>query len=135
MRYEQKKKVRNYGILAVWIIMAVICGVPTAQGIDMSSSPCADLAKKYCSNVIQGNGRIMACLRAHENDLSIACKDWIQSEFKKTENLVAVCNKESSQYCSSFGNDMAGLVFCLNSNYDSLSMDCKDKIKDILNRF
>ena len=134
MRYGQNK-MRNYGMLAVWIIIAVLCSVPMAHGFDMKDNPCADDAKKYCSNVIQGNGRTMKCLLEHENDISIFCKDWIKDAFKKTENLIAVCNKESSLFCGQYGNDTAGLVYCLNSNFASLGQDCRDKIKDIMDRF
>jgi hypothetical protein len=132
---DRRYKMGNFSMLAFWIIMAILGSVPMAQGQDLSSSPCVDPAKQYCNNVIPGGGRIMQCLRQHENDLSIACKDWIASEYKKTENLIAVCRKESAQYCSAYGNDMAALAVCLNSNYDGLGMDCKDKIKDIMNRF
>ena len=32
MKYEQKK-IRNFSMLAVWIIITVMCGIPTAQGV------------------------------------------------------------------------------------------------------
>ena len=133
MRYGQKK-MRMYGMLAVWIIMAVLGSVPMAQGFDMKDNPCADDAQKYCSNVIPGNGRTMKCLLENEN-ISIFCKDWIKSTLKKTEGLISVCSKESAQMCSQYGNDMAGLVYCLNSNYYGLSQDCRDKVKEIIDRF
>ena len=133
MRYGQKK-MRMCFMLAVWIIITVLGSVPMAQGFDMNDNPCADDAKKLCSNVIPGNGCTVQCLLEHEN-VSIFCKDWIKSAFKKTEGLISVCSKESAQMCSQYGNDMAGLVYCLNSNFFALSQDCRDKVKEIIDRF
>jgi hypothetical protein len=88
-----------------------------------------------CGNVIPGNGRTVKCLLEKEN-ISIFCKDWITNTLKKTEGLISACPKESAQMCSQYGGDnMAGLVYCLNSNYYGLSQDCRDKVKDIIDRF
>ena len=133
MRYRQKK-MRIYGMLTVLTIMAVLGSVPMAQGFDMNDNPCVDDAKKLCSNVIPGNGRTVKCLLEKEN-VSIFCKDWITSTLKKAEGLISVCPKESAQMCSQYGNDMAGLVYCLNSNFFALSQDCRDKVKEIIDRF
>jgi len=132
MRYGQKK-MRMYFMLAVWIIITVLGSVPMAQGFDMNDNPCADDAKKLCSNVIPGNGRTVKCLLEQEN-ASIFCKDWIASAFKKAEGLNSVCSKERAQMCQ-YGNDMAGFVYCLNSNFFALSQDCRDKVKEIIDRF
>ena len=36
---------------------------------------CGDDAKKFCKDAKSGHGRIIACLKTHENELSEACKD------------------------------------------------------------
>jgi hypothetical protein len=133
MRYGQNK-MRIFGMLSVWIIMAVLGSVPMAQGFDMNDNPCVDDAKKLCSNVVPGNGRTVKCLLEQEN-VSIFCKDWITSAFKKAEGINSVCARERAQMCP-YGNDnMAALIYCLNSNYYALSQDCRDKVKEIIDRF
>jgi hypothetical protein len=37
--------------------------------------PCADDAARLCAHVPSGDGRVAACLRAHEQDLSVACRN------------------------------------------------------------
>jgi hypothetical protein len=37
--------------------------------------PCAQDAAKYCKDVKPGEGRVAACLKEHESDLSQACRD------------------------------------------------------------
>ena len=134
MKYKQNK-MRNYGMLAGLMIMVVLFVAPTAQGFDMKDNPCAETVNKYCSNVIPGNGRIMKCLREHEADQSLQCKDWIDSTMKKTSDLISVCAQESAKLCSAYGNDTMALVFCLNANYPVLRMDCQAKIREILDRW
>lgn len=36
---------------------------------------CSDDAKKFCEDAKPGQGRIVACLKSHENELSDACKE------------------------------------------------------------
>jgi len=128
-----QKKVRGYGILAVWMIMTILCSVPMAHGFDMQTNPCADAAKKYCIDVIPGGGRTVKCLLEHESDLSIFCKDWIHDAFEKTDDLVSACSRERARMCPY--SDRAALVYCLNANLEALSQDCRDKVKDLIGRF
>ena len=133
MGYSQNK-MKICSMLAAWMIMAIFCGVPMARGFDMKDNPCADDAKKLCSNVVPGNGRTVKCLLEQEN-VSVFCKDWIASAFKKAEGINSVCARERAQMCP-YGNDnMAALIYCLNSNYYALSQDCRDKVKEIIDRF
>ena len=39
------------------------------------SRPCRPDLQKFCSDVQPGGGRIVACLKQHEADLSPACKE------------------------------------------------------------
>jgi hypothetical protein len=131
MRYSQNK-MKIYSMLGAWIIVGIFCSVPMAQGFDMKDNPCVDDAQKLCGNVIPGNGRTVKCLLEQEN-VSIFCKDWITSALKKAEGLNSVCSRERAQMCP-YG-DMAALVYCLNSNFIALSQDCRDKVKEIIDRF
>lgn len=42
--------------------------------MEQSKKDCENDAKKFCANVKPGDGRIIECLKSHENDLSSACK-------------------------------------------------------------
>ena len=35
---------------------------------------CSDDARKFCADAKRGHGRIVACLKSHENELSDSCK-------------------------------------------------------------
>lgn len=36
--------------------------------------PCRPDVQQYCSSVQRGGGRILACLRSHEQELGAACR-------------------------------------------------------------
>ncbi len=42
---------------------------------EKGKGPCAEDAAKFCKNVKPGEGRVAACLKEHEKDLSQACRD------------------------------------------------------------
>lgn len=42
---------------------------------EKGKGPCAEDAAKFCKDVKPGEGRVAACLKEHEKELSQACKD------------------------------------------------------------
>lgn len=65
---------KNY-ILAVLALgggLGLALSLPAAAE---KSGPCAADVAKFCKDVKPGEGRIAACLKEHEKDLSQACKD------------------------------------------------------------
>lgn len=63
---------RNHTLLAVAFGLALV--LPAAAA-DKKAGPCADDAAKFCKDVKPGEGRIAACLKEHEKELSQACVD------------------------------------------------------------
>lgn len=63
---------RNNTLLAIAFGLAL--ALPAASA-DKKGGPCADDAAKFCKDVKPGEGRIAACLKEHEKELSQACVD------------------------------------------------------------
>jgi hypothetical protein len=42
---------------------------------EKGKGPCAEDAAKFCKDVKPGEGRVLACLKEHEKELSQACRD------------------------------------------------------------
>jgi len=42
---------------------------------EKGQGPCAEDAAKFCKDVKPGEGRVLACLKEHEKELSQACRD------------------------------------------------------------
>lgn len=66
---------KNY-ILAVLALgggLGLALSLPAAA--EKGKGPCAADAAKFCKDVKPGEGRVLACLKEHEKELSQACKD------------------------------------------------------------
>jgi hypothetical protein len=60
--------------------LSMACKVNLAEGREMVrgvKDACEPDIKQYCAGVQQGGGRIRKCLKAHEADLTSACKSQI----------------------------------------------------------
>ena len=60
-------------------VFALSAGLGLAASLPASAEkgkgPCAEDAAKFCKDIKPGEGRIMACLKEHEKELSKACVD------------------------------------------------------------
>ena len=48
-----------------------------------ANNPCQSDIKKYCSDVVPGNGRVAQCMKKHASELSYGCKKWGEQFAKK----------------------------------------------------
>lgn len=60
-------------------VFALSAGLGLAYSLPASAEkgkgPCSEDAAKFCKDVKPGEGRVKACLKEHEKDLSAACRD------------------------------------------------------------
>jgi Cysteine rich repeat len=62
-------------ILAVSAAAGAQFGLAHAQSAtQILTAGCADDARKFCSDVPTGGGRVIACLKQHKDSLSDQCK-------------------------------------------------------------
>ncbi|MCM2266987.1 MAG: cysteine rich repeat-containing protein [Elusimicrobiales bacterium] len=60
------------------LVMVLGAGLGLASALPAAaerSGPCAADAARFCKDVKPGEGRVAACLKEHEKDLSQACRD------------------------------------------------------------
>jgi hypothetical protein len=67
---------------AITTSLVAFCGAVSAQtqletriaaGIGKIRAACGDDIKKYCSTVTPGDSRLMLCIQAHEDQISVQC--------------------------------------------------------------
>ena len=124
-------------IIRLLLMMAVVfAGVMVSlPAYAQYSGPCSDTVERYCKDVTPGGGRIIQCLKANKEDLSIACKDWIEDQQKSLKELNAACTQEIVLLCNFDTADNIRVYRCLESNYQGLLSPCKDKLREIRERF
>jgi hypothetical protein len=88
-------------------------------------APCGEDVKKLCPNVPPGGGRVSACLKAHERELSEACKTHLAEVKNRMGALTAVCRSDIGKLCPDVGPGAGRLVKCLRAKQEALSPECK----------
>jgi Cysteine rich repeat len=113
-------------------LMAAVLGfvfwtVPAAAAA-AQDKVCADDARRLCSDVQAGRGNVMNCLKAHEADLSAACKDRIQaaqSRAQSAQGTIQACQSDAARFCANVPPGRGSVASCLKQHESELSAECK----------
>ncbi len=99
---------------------------------------CGAEIEKYCSQVTQGEGRLLACFYAHEDKLSGQCQYALYDASAQLERAVSALNYVASQceddmvaHCANVQLGEGRVIECLNSNSESVSTACKQAMADV----
>jgi hypothetical protein len=91
----------------------------------------------YCQGVTPGDGRILACLYAHEDKLSGQCEYALFDAAAQLERAVAAlaylvneCGDDLETYCVGVQAGEGRLLDCLDKNEKKISSRCKQALKD-----
>jgi hypothetical protein len=113
----------------VSLLAVIALGLPLrASGAD---APCVADVQKLCADVAAGQGRIQACLKQHESQLSEACRNKIDVLAQEVKELAVVCRFDIGRFCSDVSPGAGRLASCLNSNASDLSPQCKDVLSSV----
>ena len=101
-------------------------------------SACAKDIKKYCKTVTPGEGRMIYCMQAHEDKISIKCafelgetSTGVQTAADTLKDAVIACKAEISGVCGKILPGQGRIAACLLSNKSTASAGCVDAIQKI----
>ena len=101
-------------------------------------SACARDIKKYCKTVTPGEGRMIYCMQAHEDKISIKCafelgetSTGVQTAADALKDAVIACKAEISGVCGKILPGQGRIAACLLSNKSTASAGCVDAIQKI----
>jgi hypothetical protein len=115
-------------VATVWIILLLVAaGIAHGQG----QGPCTDDAAKFCKDVQPGGGRIMKCMKEHENDLSPACKARIAVVKKGLKDFREACQDDALRLCKDIRPGGGRIISCLMEHMNELSPECKTKVEKV----
>jgi hypothetical protein len=106
--------------------MAIVLAVQIADA-DVSCE--ADIAR-LCKDVPMGSGRIQACLKEHETEVSEACRTKIDELATEAQVLAVVCRWDMGLFCSGVAPGGGRLLACLQQNASGLSGACERQLRD-----
>ena len=101
-------------------------------------SACANDIKKYCKTVTPGEGRLIYCMQAHEDKISVKCAfelgeaaTSVQTTTDALKDAVIACKAEITGVCGKTVPGQGRIAACLLSNKSTASAGCTDAIKKI----
>jgi Cysteine rich repeat len=101
-------------------------------------SACAKDIKKYCSTVTPGEGRMIYCMQAHEDKISVKCAfeleeaaTNVQTAADALKDSVIACKAEINGVCGKTVPGQGRIVACLLANKSTASSGCAEALKNI----
>lgn len=95
------------------------------------SAGCSAELEKYCKDVSGGEGRLLACLYAHEPNLSDKCGNLVVGALERLgvavgalTSVVRVCQGDAQRLCNGVIAGNGNLVGCLSTARQSVSAQC-----------
>lgn len=106
--------------------------------VESVATGCDKELATYCKDVTPGEGRVLACLYAHEDKLTGRCEYALYDAAAQLEHFVAAltyvaneCDADLEKYCSTVQPGQGRLLDCLDRNRQKVSKRCKQAIKDV----
>jgi hypothetical protein len=127
-------------VLLVMVGFFAVCGYVCAQEnlIETVANGCKTEITTYCKDVKPGEGRVLACLYAHEDKLSGKCEYALYDAAARLERAVTAlsyvakeCEADLVANCASVKAGEGRLLECLEKNDAKVSARCKGAMKDV----
>lgn len=121
----------------IFIIVSLFCVVLSLSTPVFAEEPliCADDIDKFCKEIKPGGGRIMNCLKMHENELTVSCREKIM----ETQGVIKACEQacagDIAQFCKEIQPGGGRIARCLREHEKDLSPSCSAQLEKIGKRF
>jgi len=106
--------------------------------VDVVAEGCKVELESYCKAVTPGEGRVLACLYAHEDKLSGRCEYALYDAAAQLEHAIGAltyvaneCKADMQQHCSNIEPGEGRLAMCLKKNERQVSARCRQAMKDV----
>jgi hypothetical protein len=123
-----RKAVMGSFIVIIAALVAFPAMAAQGQGTGPGRGPCAEDIAKVCKDVQPGGGRILKCMKEHENELSPACKQHVAQMKEKAKEAKQACQDDVMMFCKDVQPGHGRILKCLKEHENELSPDCKSKM-------
>ena len=113
------------------------CATSKHPLVEQVAKGCETEITTYCKEVTPGEGRVLACLYAHEDKLSGQCEYALYDAISQLERALTAltyvaneCNNDLVTYCADINPGEGRLFQCMDKNDAKLSKRCKQAMKD-----
>jgi hypothetical protein len=96
--------------------------------------PCSADVKKFCGDVKPGQGAIAKCMKAHEAELSPACRETSKARAEKARRVREECRADAEKFCKGVAPGGGRIRSCLRARQAELDPACAADFKRAGNR-
>ena len=130
-------KVR-FTVIALFLLLGFSGQILAQDPVEVVVQGCATEIETYCSQVSEGEGRMLACFYAHEDKLSGTCQFALYNASAQLEHAVSAlnyvagqCDDDLAKLCASVEAGEGRLLDCLNGQKEAVSAQCNQAIADV----
>ena len=106
--------------------------------VDTVLQGCKSELETFCKGVTPGQGHLLACLYAYEDQLSGRCDYALYDASAQLERAIAAmtfvaneCREDLTRYCSTIQPGEGRLLNCLDKNQAKVGKRCTQALKDV----
>ncbi len=110
-------------ILIVTVLFLLVPLMAQSEEMHRKGACKADY-EKFCKDVKPGQGRIVKCMKEHEAQLSVACKNQIAADKERAQEFRKACNPDAAKFCKDAKPGHGRIISCLKSHEAELSPQC-----------
>jgi Golgi apparatus protein 1 len=128
--------------LSLFTCIALLMSFPAVAQedlLDYLATECEADLEQFCSTVNPGEGRILHCVAAHEDQLSGQCTYALYQAATLMEQMAAAlgyvaqaCAEDIKAQCSDVMPGEGRLLSCLESKKDAISPECTKAMTDTM---
>jgi hypothetical protein len=106
--------------------------------IQTLENSCGEDIKKFCSTVTPGEGRVVYCMKAHEDKISPNCAfelDDLEADFQNVldqfKEAVRACQSDIAKLCGQTAPGQGRIAACLAANKASVTQTCVEAVEKL----
>ena len=132
------KKLNIVLVTAALFLSSVVPALAVENIVEPVARGCEKEIQGFCKDVTPGEGRVLACLYAHNDKLSGSCEFALYDAAARLERSVAAltyvaneCEDDLDKFCAAVEAGEGRLAECLNKNEKKVSDRCNQALKDV----
>ena len=132
------KKLNIVLVTAALLLASVMPTLADENIVETVVRGCEKEINTFCKDVTPGEGRVLACLFAHNDKLSGSCEYALYDAAVQLERAVAAltyvaneCEDDLDKFCESVEVGEGRLLECLNKHEKKVSDRCIQALKDV----
>lgn len=132
-------KSRKPVLAAVGLLLGFSTSLSAQDPVATVVKGCESEITQFCSQVVPGDGRLLACFYAHEDKLSGQCQYALYTAAAQLEDAINAltymateCREDILAHCAKVQVGEGRVLECLEANAEAVSDSCKQAISDVI---